>query len=739
MFVNLWKSAPFLRLIWPLIAGIITGLNLPVIPWPLLAVCCACWLAPAFLSITWRYRLRYLRGAAVAGTVFWLGMWLVYQQDVRHQASWYGHFAAAAGQADSADAAGNTLTLAVTLLESPVKKTASWKAEAHVDHVYGESPQPATGNILLYFKEEPPLHYGHRILLRTAVTPIRGTGNPGAFDYAGYCRYHNLFHQAFLQPGNWQKLPGNKGQRLEKWLIAMRNYCLNTLKTYIPRREEYGVAQALLIGYRGELDKDIVQAYSNTGVIHIIAISGLHLGLIYVTLLQLLRWLPSRRLTNIAKALLLMAVLWAFALLTGASASVLRSAVMFTTIAAGQFMINRHASTFNTLAAAAFLLLCYNPFFLLDAGFQLSFLAVAGILTCYKPVYDCWMVRNRWLDKVWQMTAVSLAAQVFTWPVCLLYFRQFPNYFLPANLVAVPLSTALLYGEILLVALPWLGGVSGVVLQWGIRIMNAAVQWIDGLPGAVTANIYISPAQMYCLYAFTVAVCVWWLLKRRVACLWALAALLGYTGLRAVRNLNIAAQQKLVVYNVPRKTLVEYVSGWHAVRFGDTLAASERYTAPAHLVMGVKTMSVSSAGLEAGGRSDAAGYPLNHNGHPAIVNPSVPPAFRTGTATTNHPGAAPAVTAPPVLLVCNGKRILLWKGRFLPAATPQRKIKLHYLVLSADAPQHIERFDDFFIYEKIIFDASCPAFLLRKWKSKCNKLPLRCFSVPDKGAFVVNL
>lgn len=677
MFVNLWKSAPFLRLIWPLIAGIVTGLYLAIVPWHLLIVCCAGWLVPALLSITWRYRLRYLRGAAVAGMVFWLGMWLVYQQDVRHQASWYGH------------TKEDTLTLAVTLLEDPVKKTASWKAEARVTHVYKQSPQPVTGNMLLYFREAPPLHYGNSLLLRAAVRPIQGMGNPGAFDYARYCRYQNLFHQAFLQPANWQKLEGNKGQLLETWLIAARNYCLNTLKTHIPHREEYGVAQALLIGYRGELDKDIVHAYSNTGVVHIIAISGLHLGLIYVTLLQLLRWLPARRLTNIAKALILIAVLWAFALLTGASASVLRSAVMFTTIAVGQFMINRHASTFNTLAAAAFLLLCYNPFFLLDAGFQLSFLAVAGILICYKPVYDSWMVRNRWLDKIWQMAAVSLAAQVFTWPVCLLYFRQFPNYFLPANLVAVPLSTILLYGEILLVALPWLGGFAGPVLQWGIRGMNAAVQWIDGLPGAVTAGIYIGTAQMYCLYALTIAVCVWWLLKRRVACLYALAAFLAYVGLRAVRNIDIAAQQKLVVYNVPRKTLVEYISGRRALRWGDTLADMEKYTAPAHLEMGINTVSTS--------------------------------------------------TFSPSLLLCNGKRILLWKGRYLPATPLQHKINVHYLVLSANAPQNIEQFDDFFIYEKIIFDASCPAFLLRKWKSKCNKLPLRCFSVPDKGAFVVNL
>lgn len=729
MFVNLWKSAPFLRLILPLISGAITGLYVPALPWMLLIVCCAGWMLPAFLSITWRFRLRYWRGAFVTGSVFCLGMGLVYHHDIRHRADWFGH------------AAEDTSLLTVVLQEAPVKKPNSWKAEAMVTgiHVKGK---PATGKIILYFREAPPLRYGDRILLRAEAQKIRGTGNPGAFDYSKYCSYRNLYHQTFLRPSQWQKLPGNEGQAMERWLITARDYCLRTLKTYIPHREEYGVAQALLIGYRDELDKEIVQAYTNTGVVHIIAISGLHLGLIYITLLQLMSWLPDRRGPNSCKALILIAVLWAFSLLTGASASVLRSAVMFTTIAVGQLMIARHSSTYNTLAAAAFLLLCYNPYFLLDAGFQLSFLAVAGILLCYKPVYDSWMLRNKWLDKVWQMVAVSLAAQVFTWPVCLFYFRQFPNLFLLANLVAVPLSTLLLYGEILLVAVPWIGGIAGPLLQWGIRAMNTIIQWIDMVPGAVTNNIYISFAQMFCLYGITLAGCAWWLLRWKAGCWWVLTAGLVYTGLGTLHRLEVMAQRKLIVYNIPRKTVFEYMHGSESVLVGDTVADMEKYTGPAHLVNGVKTTRHTVPFPNILLRPQAfflTDTSLILQAAPGANISLPPPAAFTSPATQGAPANAYQRKAGrPALINLHGKRLLFWQG-LLPATLPREKIKVDYILLSHPSGIDIHRFDDFFIYEIIIFDASASAFLLRKWKSDCNKLPLRCFSVPDEGAFVVNL
>ena len=622
MFVNLWKKEPFLRLLIPFMAGMILGMY-ATLPIRVLLIPSVCgWLVPSFLKLKGRFALRHVQGTCIHIVIFLLGMELWQQADIRHRADWVGHHLKDSSQ------------LVLTLEEQPHSR----KVNATVSAIINEGvPQPVSGKILLYFRETPSLQYGDRLMVQGDIRRIKGTGYPGGFDYGKYCSYRNLFHQVFLK--NWQVLPGKRSRH---WLQDTHAYCLSTLRQYIPRQEEYGIAQALLIGYRQELDKNIVQAYTNTGVVHIIAISGLHLGLIYLTLLQLLKWMPK-----VARALLVIAVLWAFSLLTGASASVLRSAVMFSIMATGQFMLGRYSNSRNTLAAAAFFLLSYQPYFLLDVGFQLSFLAVGGILFCYQAVYDWWMIRNRWLDKLWQMIAVSIAAQVFTWPVCLYYFHQFPNLFLLANLIAVPLSTILLYGEIILVCLPniWLGK----LLSGGIMVMNTCIQWLDKIPGAVTHNIQISLPQAICLYGITML----FLLKR-----WYGVLVTGvlFAGLHAYDGVETLKQKKIIVYNS-----VECINGHQRKQY----------------------------------KTEA-------------------------------------------LILFEGKRILRLTGR-LPDKPPVKKMKIDYILLSHNPRVDISCLRDYFIYEMIIFDTSNAPFLIRKWKSAAKKLPLRCFSVPDEGAFVVNL
>ena len=719
MFVNLWRTAPFLRLLLPFAAGITTGMYYPLIPWECMTLCALLWAVPSFFSIRKRFAWRHYRGAAVLAFVFFLGMALVCTCDAKRHRGWLGHHVK------------DSMYCVAVLKEPPVKKKRSWKAEAEVVMAHQGKWKAVQGKVLLYFRDTPHLGYGSRVMFRGEPQRIRSSGNPGAFDYARYCSYRNLYHQAFLSDSAWLKLPGNGGNLLGHWLSAARQYALSTLKKYIPGKEEYGVAQALLIGYRDELDADIVQAYTNTGVVHIIAISGLHLGLIYVSLLQLLKWLPRRRWADLLKAFALIAVLWGFSLLTGASASVLRSAVMFTTIAVGQFVIARHSNIYNTLAAAAFLLLCYNPFFLVDAGFQLSFLAVAGIVICYQPLYDLWMIRRKWPDKLWQMVAVSLAAQAFTWPVCLFYFHQFPNYFLLANVVAVPLSTLLLYGEIILMMVaeaPVVAAFAGKGLEYGIFAMNLVIQWVDGIPGAVVNGIRMSMTGMFLLYGFTVAGLVGWLLKKKEAVWWALGLMAAFTGLGAWQRMQWQQQRRLAVYNLPKLTVVEYISGRESFRAGDSAGLEHPQLSASQLELGVKRIAITCS---LGGQQDTGGTG-KHIALPAggIRQPFVSP--------RNRPFLLSYIRGS-CLVSMGNKRLLVLGDNLQHAPAPSKKIKIDYILLSHTPKVDISRLQEFFTYDMLIFDASCSAFQLRKWKNACNELPLRCFSVPEQGAFVVNL
>lgn len=689
MFVNLWKRAPFLRLIIPLLAGMIIGIftHPPFIPFMLIFFLVGCFVP---LPVKWRFALRNIRGAFLLLAITCYGLLLMQRADVRRHHNWVGHHTK-----DSA-------RLILTLLEPPVKKNKSWKAEAAVTAVVQNAgSKPVCGRIFLYFREEPGLHYGDRLMVQTVLRPVKSMGNPGEFDYGRYCNFRNIFHQAWLQRREWQQLPGTDKEWLQDHLFRARDYCLQTLKAYIPHPREYGIAEALMIGYRGDLDKAVVQAYTDTGVVHIIAISGLHLGLIYMSLWQLLQWLPQRRWMNITRALLLIIVLWAFSLLTGASASVLRSAVMFTTVAVGQLMISRHTNIYNTLAAAAFLLLCYNPYFLLDAGFQLSFLAVAGILLCYRPVYDWWMIRNKWLDKIWQMMAVSLAAQMFTWPVCLLYFHQFPNFFLLANIIAVPMATILLYGGILLLcfsSLPLIAAWLGKLTGWGIMAMNTIIATIGRIPGAVTRDINVDLMQTFCLYGITIALCAWLLAKWKAGCYWMLGAAVIFAGWLAVIRISAARQHRIIIYNTPRLSAIEYIRGQRSVLYADSATLMQRYIQPAHAFYRIKDTL------------------------PRLMRVAVDSSYSRKCE-----------------LFCLGGKTFLRLTGALPGKAPENPIRINYILLSHNSRVDIRRLQDFFVCDQVVFDASNAAFLIRKWKNACNELPLRCFSVPDEGAFVVNL
>lgn len=676
---HVWKAAPFLRLLPLLALGSLAGTYFPQLPWILMCLCLTCWALPMLLPLRIRYALHPLQGAGVLGTVFCAGMLLPGVTDIRQHPQWIGHYG------------NDTLKTGVTLLETPQRKARSWKAECRIESVMANGhPQTATGSMILYFAEDPGLMAGARIFICAGADRIRNSGNPGSYDYAAYCAHRGIYHRAFLTKYQWHPLPGNGFSKPEQWLYNAHAYTLQTLEARIPGKENAGIAEALLVGYRANLDADVIRDYTNTGVIHIIAISGLHMGLIYLGGVQLLRWLPKRRWTNILRAILLITVLWFFSLLTGASASVLRSAVMFTAIAAGSYLVNRHVSSYNNLAAAAFLLLAFCPAFLMDAGFQLSFLAVAGIQICYQPLYRCWAPRWVWLDKIWQLVAVSLAAQVFTLPVCLYYFRQFPVYFLPANLVAVPWSTMLLYGELLLMAVSWWEAGAhwlGWAIGWGIEGMNLAIGWLGALPGAVWGNIRVSFTETFILYAVLCSGAAAGMLRskrwRFATCVLALI----WSAIHTVEKMNACSRRALVIMNIPKSTAVACIGGaamrWH----GDS------------------STQVSSA-------LQSTAWFYNTGGFSRM--------------------------APERIVRFGGRCLLILNGR-LPARPPANKIKIDYILLSHKAEVNISRLKDYFIYDLLIFDASVPPFRLQEWKNACKELTLRSFSVPDMGAFVVNL
>src|SRR5690349_21680410 len=433
--IPVWKKAPFIRALIPLIAGIILQWNFQ---WPLTilsGVFISSLILPgvSFLLTSYRrYKLAVLTGGAIAGIFLSLGSLLVWYKDVRHHAVAYVNLYK------------NGDRVIAILQEPPVEKANSYKALARIAAVgISKEFKETTGNAIIYFQKNAyvsSLDYGSEIIFSTPLQEIKNAGNPGGFDYKRYCLFQGITHQAFLKQNGFIVL-GKKQQSLfDKRLFPIRNKVLSILRANISAGKELGLAEALLIGYKDDLDKNLVQSYTNTGVVHIIAISGLHLGLVYWLLVKLLKPLRRKRFSKWLSPVTIITGLWLFSLLAGGQPSVLRSAVMFTCIVLAE-SLSRKTSIYNTLAFSAFVLLCINPYWLWDVGFQLSYVAVLSIVIFMKPIYNLFYIKNKILDSIWKLNAVSIAAQLLTTPFSIYHFHQFPDFFLLTNFVAVPLSS----------------------------------------------------------------------------------------------------------------------------------------------------------------------------------------------------------------------------------------------------------------------------------------------------------
>lgn len=423
------------------------------------------------------------------------------------------------------------------------------------------------GGIVLYLKKNKSLaalRPGDRILLKIIPERIRNAGNPGEWDQARQWLFKGVTHRAYADSDQYQILNGSaQGYALLRWVSRLRHYILNRLQKHLQDPQVNGLAAALLIGYRQELDASLSQSYSNTGVIHIIAISGLHLALIGWMLEKMLRPFQKKRFGIFFSQLLLLSTIWTFSLLAESTPSVLRAALLFSVQGLGIFL-HRKGNSLNTLAAAAFILLCYNPFWLWDLGFQLSFIAVLSILLIGRPLSRIFSRNNTILHQLGQLIAISLAAQTLTTPFTLYYFHQFPASFLLSNLIAVPLSSIILGGELLLCLvadIPFMGNLIGLAVEGMIRFMNHYIRWVEQIPGLIWKQLYWSVPETILLLAGILSL-MHWLLNRsavgRRCCLLAGSLLLF---LQIQEKLKRPHQNLLVVYHTRSHTVIDLIQG----------------------------------------------------------------------------------------------------------------------------------------------------------------------------------
>ena len=388
-------------------------------------------------------------------------------------------------------------TFQARIKDYPVERAKSYRLTAEVTAYSDSAWHATTGTIYLYLAKDSAV----AALLPNDMIAFRGKvrqpDSIGTFDYATYLRRQGIAGTCYIPAQKWQHIGASARFDLRVTAKRWQHRLVERYRELGITGNELGTLAALTLGYREELDPSIRQAFQRAGAAHVLAVSGLHTGIIYAVLWTLLTgfglWRPlyEQKWRRRILSLIIIAAMWSYALLTGLTPSVVRSVIMVT-IMQTAYMCYRNPLSLNSVAAAAFLILMVRPTDLYSVSFQLSFAAVTAILLiCPKAIHI--PIHNKWLsypvDYIVNLAMVSIAAQLGTLPFTLYYFRQCSNYFLLTNLIVIFLAwvtTMLALATLTIGWIPGLGEIIAVGVKWSVWALNTITGWIESLPGAVT-------------------------------------------------------------------------------------------------------------------------------------------------------------------------------------------------------------------------------------------------------------
>ncbi|MBL8002052.1 MAG: ComEC/Rec2 family competence protein [Flavobacteriales bacterium] len=561
--ISAFVRAPLMRACLPFMAGLsVAFATKPSIGMLWGAVACA---SVIFLWLVWRrtvYERRWQRGLAFSVLLVALGALWGVLRDPRRPPS----------HALLSDARVDGLLVRIDEVTGSSERTV--KAFAVVEAVRMDSAViSASGTVVLTLFDRaraPLLLAGERLWVERAPVPLDRIADPGGFDPAAWAATHGAAHEVFAGAGQWCRIdaPGPLASAVQ----AMRTRTLGWIEASGMDRTERGLVKALLLGIRDELDAEQKVAFARSGTIHVLAVSGMHVGLVYAVFMAMLGWWGRKPRTRLLRAAFILLVLWGYAGLTGWSPSVLRATVMFSFFVVAE-VAERQAEPLNSLFGAALLLLLWDPLMLVQLSFQLSFLAVLGIILFYKPIQRLWYPPGRVLHYFWSLAAVSIAAQLITTPLSLYLFKAFPVWFLPANLVIVGLVSICVYAGglmVLLHAVPFVGPALTWVNVQLVHLLGACSSFFAELPFAYPA-VRVDGFQMVLLYlllAFAGALFFWRWRPARAGALATVLLLLVTWGL-AARQRN--AQRAVVVYAERDRLSLAVVVGRRMQVIADTV------------------------------------------------------------------------------------------------------------------------------------------------------------------------
>lgn len=550
----IWERVPFLRLLLPLVAGILgyryfSGFDLSAVL-AITFISAALFSVFAFTKST-KQPVQYLRFASLHIALTAAALTLCYFNDIRNDKCWFANEQAKA--------------FVARIVNTPVEKEKTWKLEVEVLRtIDGSTVKASEGKAFVYvYKDEQALsiHQGDTIMLPDKWQLIKRSGNPFEFDYAAYCNRNNIYYQQFLASNEIalfaKTLPENLPfiQRLHNWSVA-------AIARYIKDKKVLGLMQAMLVGEEANMDADLRQAYSETGIIHIVAISGSHISFFFLLITFLLGWIKHKK-WQWVKYVAAIPLVWVYVMMSGAPPSAVRAALMFSILGIG-FAFDKSSHSLNHLLATAFILFCAEPMWLYAIGFQLSFVAVLSLILFYRPLYKVYVPVNIVLRRLWQVVVASIAAELLVAPLVVYYFHLFPLQFIVANVIAYLFMGFALIGGVLLVALSAVTPIATLlahVTEGLVSVFNKLVYWLQNANPRAFNFLQIDGVELVLLYVVVGGIGYYLLQKNKRGLYTGLAAMMVLLALLNIDEWKALHQHNLVVYNINKINHIELIDG----------------------------------------------------------------------------------------------------------------------------------------------------------------------------------
>lgn len=386
--------------------------------------------------------------------------------------------------------------------------------------------------------------------------------NPNQFDYSNYLKNKQIYAQLYANPATI-KISTELQKNIWYYTAKLNSKITQNLEKTHFNKEALAVATALLLGQRQDISPDILQNYQYAGAIHILSVSGLHVGIIFLFLNFILKPIPNTKKGSLLKLGILLTCLFSFALIAGLSASIVRSVTMFSFVAIG-LHLKRSVNIYHTLIVSILLILLFQPNFLFDVGFQLSYLAVFFIIWFQPILTSYWKPKNKILKYIWNILTVSFTAQIGTLPLSLYYFHQFPGLFFITNLIVIPLlSIIMLLGviTILLAATGWINIWLSKPFEWSILLLNKIINFIASFEQFIIKDIPFNLLLLICTYALIITAILWLKKPQFNKLLLVLLTIITLQSSLIYNRWTIQNQEEWIVFNLKRKTLIAHRTG----------------------------------------------------------------------------------------------------------------------------------------------------------------------------------